>query len=340
MGKTINEEYIFEQEAIFLKGALGVNDDPLWFARKFYVLKASAALYQYAKAKLLPYSDGVQRLYNTIAEAEAKCVSNRGDKIYVLPGHTESVSTIITLDVAGLTIIGIGHGTDRPNLTQATTGTSAVFTISAANIGIKNIYFTGSATGTNERFIINTAAKTSSYLTVEDCVFEQKSKNLHAIGMSPHDTDSTICDYWTFKNCTWLGTAAGPDSAIYIKSLTYPASYLTIEECIFNYALSVGCDDGVIYVSMSSGVSGVLAMKFRKNSVEGLADGEQVICVTGAGTSKTGYVLDNDLFVADGTDTFLANVTGAFSFIGNRKAQPGTRFGHANNVPVVSTPWI
>lgn len=78
----------------------------------------------------------------TIDGAINKCTANQGDVIYVAEGHTETYTTTgakFTADVAGITIIGLGTGSDRPTISYGHTGTTA--TISAANVTIVNLLF-------------------------------------------------------------------------------------------------------------------------------------------------------------------------------------------------------
>lgn len=84
-----------------------------------------------------------QKPFSTLDFAIGQCVANRGDIIYVMPGHIETVATAaaIALDVAGVAIIGLGVGSLRPKLNFTATG--ATMTMSAANCSIKNILFTG-----------------------------------------------------------------------------------------------------------------------------------------------------------------------------------------------------
>jgi len=89
-------------------------------------------------------SNGYSGTYNhpfaTIDFAIGKCLANHGDIIFVKAGHTETLSAAgaITADVAGISIIGLGSGADRPTLTFGTL-TSASFAISAASVTIENI---------------------------------------------------------------------------------------------------------------------------------------------------------------------------------------------------------
>lgn len=75
----------------------------------------------------------------TLDEAIGKCTANQGDLIYILPGHAETVATAaaIACDVAGISIVGLGEGADRP--TFSFSAEDATMTVSAASIYIKNI---------------------------------------------------------------------------------------------------------------------------------------------------------------------------------------------------------
>jgi hypothetical protein len=75
----------------------------------------------------------------TIDYAVGLCTANKGDRIYVMPGHAETIatSTACVLDVAGIRIIGIGHGTLKPVLTFS--ATASILSITAANCWLENV---------------------------------------------------------------------------------------------------------------------------------------------------------------------------------------------------------
>ncbi len=79
---------------------------------------------------------------STIDAAVALCTANNGDIILVSEGHVETVSAAagLDLDVAGITIIGLGRGSDRPTIT-IDTDTAADVDIDAANVYIENLIF-------------------------------------------------------------------------------------------------------------------------------------------------------------------------------------------------------
>lgn len=80
----------------------------------------------------------------TIDAAIGLCTANAGDRIIVMPGHTETVTAAagIALDVAGVSIIGVGYGSNRPTV-NFTTAVGASFAVTAANCVVYNLLFTG-----------------------------------------------------------------------------------------------------------------------------------------------------------------------------------------------------
>jgi hypothetical protein len=156
----------------------------------------------------------------TIDAAVALCTANAGDTIYVGPGHVETVAAAagLDLDVAGISVIGIGNGSLQPKV-DLTTATTADVDIDAANITIENIQFEASfadvaaavdvnaddCTIRNCRFLSPTAnenakiwilgatAAGSDRLTVEDCYFQDAdAANTHAISLADGTADGVI----------------------------------------------------------------------------------------------------------------------------------------------------
>lgn len=102
-------------------------------AESFYVGTAGTAAYNLAKLRV-----PAGRLFTTINAALDSCVANRGDIIYILPVHAETVATAsgITLDIAGVSVYCLGEGADRPTLTFS--ATDATMVISAASVAMLN----------------------------------------------------------------------------------------------------------------------------------------------------------------------------------------------------------
>lgn len=81
------------------------------------------------------------RTYSTINAALGQVVSGRGDIIYVLPGYTETVGAADAWSALGtatdVSIIGMGHGTNRPTITWSVAGSTVL--MDTANFNISNM---------------------------------------------------------------------------------------------------------------------------------------------------------------------------------------------------------
>lgn len=90
--------------------------------------------------------DGEVRFFSSLEEALASgdVVANRGDVILLAPGHTETITSAggVTLDVAGVSVIGLGRGSLRP-VFNFTTSVNASLLVTAANCSVENVLFTG-----------------------------------------------------------------------------------------------------------------------------------------------------------------------------------------------------
>jgi hypothetical protein len=76
----------------------------------------------------------------TLSAAVALAAAN--DLILVAPGHTEAITAAagLVLNKAGLSILGLGNGRQRPTI-NFTTATTADIDVNSAGITIQNIYF-------------------------------------------------------------------------------------------------------------------------------------------------------------------------------------------------------
>src|ERR1035437_2818311 len=79
----------------------------------------------------------------TLAAAVSAATANNGDVIVLQPGHAQTIigAAGATITKAGLTIVGLGNGTNAPTFTF-TTSTAASFDITAANTTISGCIFT------------------------------------------------------------------------------------------------------------------------------------------------------------------------------------------------------
>lgn len=99
------------------------------------------------------YGKSKNRPFATIVYAMAQCTAGNNDVIYVLPGHTESVSAAAYLTPkAGVRIIGLGVGNSRPQLSWTATASTVI--MSADNVQWENMIFKPGIADVAEMFTI------------------------------------------------------------------------------------------------------------------------------------------------------------------------------------------
>lgn len=111
-------------------------------------------------------SGGLTRNSAFTTLASAVLASAAGDTIVVCEGHSETFSSsgaAVTIATAGLKIIGEGRGSRRPTFTFSHTG--ATWSITGANVLIKNLLF---VTGVDSVVTFATASSAATDLTLED----------------------------------------------------------------------------------------------------------------------------------------------------------------------------
>lgn len=132
--------------------------------------------------------------FDTIDYAIGRCTASKGDVIIVAAGHTEAISAAagIACDVAGITIVGIGNGTNKPTITWGT-ATTATMTITADNVRLVNLRCVCDIDSL-ATFISDGA----EYTTIEDCDFVTSSAK-EALAFI---TKTTTKDHLTIRRCT------------------------------------------------------------------------------------------------------------------------------------------
>lgn len=113
----------------------------------------------------------------TITQALALCTADKGDVIYLLPGHAETITAAagIAIAKAGVSIIGIGTGTLQPKITFSTAAT-ADLDVDAANVTLENIHFTANFADITAAIDVNAA-----FCTIRGCRFSETAVNMNAL---------------------------------------------------------------------------------------------------------------------------------------------------------------
>lgn len=168
--------------------------------------------------------------FATIDYAVGRCRASKGDVIIVMPGHAETITAAagIALDVAGVTVWGVGEGSLKPTLTF-TTSTAADVNVSAANVWIHNVRFVNGIDslvnfldldadwfkGTNLDFVTASTFEAVGFINIATTKDNFHFENCTALqGTDPAGSDGAAdtgfvymvdSENITFKNCTFYG---------------------------------------------------------------------------------------------------------------------------------------
>lgn len=251
---------------------------------QIYVVAKSAAAGRQILQDLFKPFNGKNRYFATIDEAIGACVANRGDTIYVAPGHTEAVtSTSITCDVAGVKIIGLGSGSFKPTLTFG--ATDSRINVTAANCTWQNFRFQAGVGDVVTAVLHATAAQNTQYLDIE---FYATST-------------------FNFINCYTLGAANISDGCRWERNYLRTADAGQLALCVTsaahndlkfydNYVVHAAAAAGLL----TGGAAEFLGLDVRGNFVQtGQTDGSVGVLVITTGTASSGRIIDNDMKTAD-----------------------------------------
>lgn len=129
----------------------------------------------------------------TLDYAVGQCTANAGDVIYCMPGHAETISAAggLDLDVAGITIIGLGNGNLIPTITMDTTANVDV-DVDAQHITVRHMKFVAGFADIVAAIDVN-----ACYFTLEDCWLTGDGAGLNALIWV---IDANNVDWMTIRN--------------------------------------------------------------------------------------------------------------------------------------------
>lgn len=220
----------------------------------------------------------------TIEAAINACTANAGDIIFVMPGHTEAVTvSSLNLDVAGVTIIGLGSGSLKPTLTFG--ATDSRINVTKANCTLQNLRLQAGIGDVVTAVLHATAAQNTRYLDIE---FYATST-------------------FNFINCYTLGAANISDGCEWRRNYLRTADAGQLALCITAAAHNdlKFYDNFVSHAAtaaalLTAGAAELLGIDVRRNFGQtGQTDGSVGVLVITTGTASSGCIVDNDMKTAD-----------------------------------------
>lgn len=208
----------------------------------------------------------------TIDAAVGKCTASQGDVIIVMPGHAENISaaTSLVVDIAGVQIIGLGHGRNRPVLTF--TNTAGTIEMDAANTRLSNIVLLASVSAVVVGINVDADGVTLDNL---EFTFDETGDDFVTM------VDVDAFDRCTIANCQFIAEsgAAGAAEAIRLDD----THFLRLIDCWFSGQWS----DSVIVGEGALGTDWLIANNTMYNADTGDANGIDI------NVASTGLIVNN-----------------------------------------------
>lgn len=236
-------------------------------------------------------TDGtMQNPLTTLDAAFAKCTANRGDRIIVLEGHSETVTGAagIAHDVAGVSVIGLGTGSLRPAFLMDA-GTTVTYAITAADAYIENLRF---ISGHSNVVACITTTKAGTW--INGCVFENNTTNEDFLtpikATSTTDNDS---DRMRVTNCRWITSDADDLEFIEINA--------NLNGGVFsdNFVVNAGTASPLILCATGKILTGVL---IENNKLQNKMTANELF-FSNDGSTNTGLAINNYCAHRDTTTT-------------------------------------
>lgn len=146
------------------------------------------------------------RPLSTIQRAVNLCTDGAGDVIVCGPGHVETVLEAggLSIDKAGVTIIGVGNGTQRAEI-AAGGATSVDINIDAANVTWRNLLITGNIDAISTLIDVN-----QPHFEMLDCEYRDVVGQIGILW-----SGDANADFFVVNNFRYRGDAAAGTSRIF-----------------------------------------------------------------------------------------------------------------------------
>jgi len=249
-------------------------------------------------------NDGDVRYLATVDAAFAECIADAGDVILVMPGHSETVTaTSIAHDVAGVSVIGLGSGLNRPTFTYG--AAAATITVSAANGMWKNCHFIANFDNVAAAFTLGAAKD----FILEDCTFDDKTAALHFLSIVVTSATDQEAEGLQVIGNRWNGLALAPNAFVSILAAT---DRVRIND---NVVFMDATNDVGHFVTLAAKIVLEFECKNNRAVIVGATDAAVGIFLTGSGTTSKGIVENNYVSSLDtGTELIATAGTGLVFF--------------------------
>ena len=222
--------------------------------------------------------------------AIGRCTADKGDIIFVMPGHTETLTAAgaIDCDVAGISIIGLGTNRSRPTISVSTTA-GVDIDIDAENIVIDNLVFDLTGVDAVAAFFdVN-----QSDFTLQNCEVIMADTG----GQAVHAVEGGAARAHILNNQFLAPVTAGAENAIEF-----------VNACddwrVIGNVIDGNFSEGCIFTSDTP-----LRLLIKDNQLTNISAGDAAIVLGATSVGVTGMICNNMISVADSTGITAQRVT-------------------------------
>ncbi len=275
------------------------------------------------------------------------CTPGRGDIVFVLPNHAETISsaTATLLRASGVAVIGLGGGSNRPTFTLDT-ATTATIPVAGANMSIQNCLFLANFLSIASTFTANIASFTG-VLAAGQLTTSAVTGSIY-VGAMLLGTGVTANTYITSQvsgttNGAGVYTTSGTQTLASV-SMTTPTPDFAVDNCEFRDLTSSLSFLTIFTASATANACDGFA--FTRNVINGLGTVSPTVALLTTvsedrwavngnfATSPQTAVTDGPILLATGA----GNLTN-FQLLNNNTYRPGTSTSLPCAVSTSATAW-
>jgi len=251
-----------------------------------------------------------QKPFRTVDGAMAYCKAGRGDVVFVMPGHAETLSTAtaLNLDVAGVAIVGLGAGNSRPTFTLDTATTTTI-PVSAADITIANCIFSANFADIVSVFTLTTAKD----FCLDGNYVKATATNMNFLNIVDTNATTADADGLTLIDNIWIE----PDTAT-LGMVKMDGTNARVSLLRNKITLGVKNNTASLIAIATSKI--ITAAEVDSNEVYRLNTDTATggILITTDGSTNTGIISRNFVQHADTAAEILVTASSGFGFFDNK----------------------
>ena len=239
----------------------------------------------------------------TLDAALGKCTTDKGDVIYLMPGHSETITGAggITIDVPGVSIIGLGTGSLRPTFLMDAAATVTAL-VTEEDCYLENVIF--KAGHADIAVCMHISAKD---FHIKNCRFIENTTDENWVDIIHAGTDDNDYDGLIIEGCEFIMDDAACVTAI--ELLKDSADVKILNNRI------IGDFDATPYAPIYSASTEIHKnILVQGNLIHNAHDGDAAVGISIANTASTGWIVYNHVGAQDiaGETPILAGAAGLY----------------------------